>query len=244
MTQTRTNFRFSILDFGLEKGRFGFIVNPKSKIQNLKSPVLYFSTRGFTLLELLVSVTIFTGLLGALLLSFMIGRTSFLSADAYIEVQQEARRGIDAMVTELREAGDIKTAAGIASGTLTFRTALGFDLTAIVGCPASQVCWGAVDPLTNTSDCTLCVEYSVSQGQLLRRVVGGGTCGSTCGTTLVGSARVLANNVTGPGAPFLYNSADKVVIIQLQVKKVSPQLPSGETGTATLNSRVKLRNNS
>ena len=202
---------------------------------------------GFTLIELLVTVTIFSGILGALLIIFFVGRKSYLSADAYIEVQQEGRRGLDAMTTEIREAGDIKTPPtppNPSSSTLTFRTALGYDLAATVaGCPASQVCFGAIDPVTNAQDCTLCVEYSIAGTQLQRRVVSGGACSAACGTTLVGSARILANNVTGPAAPFTYNSADKVMTVQLQVQKSSAQLPNGATGTATVNARVKLRNN-
>lgn len=200
---------------------------------------------GFTLLELLVTVTIFSGILGALLISFLVGRTSYLSADAYIEVQQEARRGLDAVTTELREAGDIETAPDVASATLTFRTALGFDLSGGIldECPDGQVCWGAIDPATSAADCRLCVRYDIVDTQLQRQVLSGAVaCGDACGAT-VSSTRILANNVTGPNAPFLYNDANGWVSIQLQVQKTSAQLPGSESGEASLSARVKLRNN-
>ena len=203
---------------------------------------------GFTLIELLVTVTIFSGILGALLISFFVGRKSYLSADAYIEVQQEGRRGLDAMTTEIREAGPATAAVTVpgpaAGGVLTFQTALGWNL-ATGGCPAG-LCLGAVDAASNPQS-GWTIQYSIDPAtkQLLRKVFDNGALPAEQ-TAL---RRVLANNVnapdnvTSPYTPFTYNSADTVVAIQLQVQKSSAQLPNGATGTATVNARVKLRNN-
>ena len=59
---------------------------------------------GFTLVEMLIVAVIFGGILLALFISFMIGQGTYLSSNVYIQVQEEARRALDAVGRELREA--------------------------------------------------------------------------------------------------------------------------------------------
>ena len=72
--------------------------------------------RGLTLAELIVAAAISLVIMAALVMSFIVGRQSFLSADAYIQVQEQARRGLDAMVKELRETSSIDTELTIPNG--------------------------------------------------------------------------------------------------------------------------------
>ena len=62
-------------------------------------------SRGFTLIEMLVSIGIAGTLAAALIVSLLIGRETYLSSSASIDVQQEARRAFQTMVQELRESG-------------------------------------------------------------------------------------------------------------------------------------------
>ena len=110
---------------------------------------------GFTLVELTVVSALLLILGGGLLTTLLTGQTSYLSADAYIQVQEEARKAFDNMVRELREAGgplvSVSPNPPAGPGTqLDFQVALGYDLDggagAVAGCPDAAVCWGATDP--------------------------------------------------------------------------------------------------
>lgn len=59
--------------------------------------------RGFTLIELMVVLTILLAIFGAVLISFLVGRRSQVAGDAYVQVQQEARRAVDEMIKELHQ---------------------------------------------------------------------------------------------------------------------------------------------
>ena len=200
-------------------------------------------TLGFTLFEMLIVLVLFAGILGALLISFLIGRTSFMTAEAYIHVQQEARRAVNAMVRELREAGGSVTETNGPPDQLQFQLALGYNRTDLPGCAAQvdAICWGAVDPVTNAMRGDRCVRYRVVGTQLLREVTDG-VSGVSCGVTVQGTARVLANNLNSASVTFDYSAAARTVTARLRVQDTSPQLPGGQQ-TGLLETRVRLRNN-
>jgi len=211
---------------------------------------------GFSLIELLVVMAMMGVVMGALLTSFLIGRKSYLSADAYVQVQQEARRAFDVMVKELRESGWRATrvqpapaapviAGGVTAGpgaSLDFQIALGYDVgTTITGCPTSAICWGAQNG-TGTPRYDWSVRYSVNgTRQLIREVFDAPPPAG--GNVVQGTARVLANDVQTFQVSYT-NSTVKTVAIQLAVQQTSQQLAGGSMSTtpAPLQTRVRLRN--
>ncbi len=193
---------------------------------------------GFTLIELMFVVTILTIILGALLTSFMIGRSSYVTGDAYIQVQQEARRALDTMGKELRAARSTVAVAGNPAGSqLNFQIALGYNL-AQAGCTANAVCWGAQD-LTNVNQPNWSVQYRLAGTQLVRELLNGAQ-------VVAGSQRVIANSVNAAAAAaqpiFAYDAPTKTVTIALDVRQASNQLAGGSMSTSPLTTRVRLRN--
>jgi prepilin-type N-terminal cleavage/methylation domain-containing protein len=181
----------------------------------------------FTLVELLVVSAVMSIVMGALFTSLLIGRSSYVTGDAYVQVQQEARRALDIMGRELRAAQVTADPAG--GSTLDFQAALGYNLTGVPGCPADAICWGAVDqagvPHFNWS-----VRYSMNGSQLVREIHNPGVVSST----------VMSNNVQQ--ATFYYDAVNKVVTITVGISQVSNQLPGGSMAVPALATRVTLRN--
>jgi len=200
--------------------------------------------RGFTLVEFLVVTTLMLVIGGGLLTSFLVGRTSYLSADAYIIVQQEARKAYNNMVRELRE-----------SATITCDTNPSFT----GDCTNSRLNFQLVTGYIAGSGVTLgsetvpngWVHYAligtVPDQQLIRwrdTVPGGGTP-SSCSAP---DCRVLANNVKS--VTFAVDDTDDdptpldadVVTVNVEVEYESSMLPGGSMTTGGLSSSVKLRN--
>ena len=188
--------------------------------------------RGFTLLELFITVGIFVGIIGAVLVSFLAGQRSYRSSEAFIQVQQEARRALDSMVKELREAGGTVT-VGAPASQLQFQLALGYNLPS--PCPVNTICWGAVDQ-AGTNQPGWFVRYRLSGTQLLRERL------DAAGTVQPG-VRVLGNDVSQLTFTYIGGNT-QLVTMDLQVQQVSSQLPGGSmsTGTTPLRTQVRLRN--
>jgi prepilin-type N-terminal cleavage/methylation domain-containing protein len=185
------------------------------------------TTRGFTIVELMVVLTILMVVTTALYGSLMIGRSSFLTGDAYVHVQEEARRALDVMGRELRSAQLLADPAG--GSILDFQVALGYNL-AIAGCQPDQVCWGVVDQ-NGMQQPGWFVRYQLTGTQLQREIRSGGGVDST---------RVLANDVQST----TFNVANEVVTLTVAVTQISNQLPGGSMPVAPgpLATRVALRN--
>lgn len=171
------------------------------------------SVTALTLTELMVVLAIFTVITGAIFLTLAAGKTSWYSGNAQIDVQQEARRGIDRMVKELRQSASTTIigvpANGISYNTITFRMSQGWDNV------TNTIIWGNQ------------VQYSVgglNNQQLLR--------------TQAGQTDVLANNVAN--IQFRRQAlTPNIVEISLQVLKTNLQ---GRNIGITLNSQAMLRN--
>ncbi len=203
--------------------------------------------RGFTLVELMIVALLLIVFGGGLMTTFLTGQTSYLSADAYIQVQQEARKAFDNIMRDLRESGNIScgaqgTGCPTAASTtqqLNFQIALGFNLTTTAGCPASAICWGT------ETQANQWVHYVITgQGnnvQLVRCLTSGQT--DPMPASYAG-CRVLANSVKGGTSSFSWDSApaNRTVTIRLEIETQNAALPTGRQTTNVLTSQVKLRN--
>lgn len=190
---------------------------------------------GFTLTEMIIVSALAMILGGALITIFLTGQASYLSADSYIQVHQEARRALDAMVRELREA-KVPGVTFAAAPALNFQIALGFDLNGTyAACPDNEVCWGAVDS-TGTLQPDWTIRYSLSGTQLVRQLFNGGVA--------QGALRVLANQVDAADTSFAWNADASVrtVTIKIRVRDTNSRLPGGSMATNILTSQVRLRN--
>lgn len=188
---------------------------------------------GFSLVELLIVIGALGLVMTATMLMFTSGHQSLRSSDAYLQVQHEARRALDAMSRELREADHIDTEStdqgeDVTDATrLNFQIARGYD---VAGCAADAVCWG-----NDTADQEW-VHYVLNAGRLVR-------CQSDASDTAVSDysgCRVLANDAQS----FLvsYTGASRTVSLELEVQHDSDLLPGGASGTGTLHTHVRLRN--
>lgn len=190
---------------------------------------------GVSLIELLIVMGAIGIVAGALVLMLTSGQNSVLSADAYIHVQQEARRALDTMSKELRAANNIDTELTSAGGDtpaggatrLNFQTSRGYNLG---GCTPNATCWG--NDTTNGG----WSHYLRNGTQLVR-------CQSMASDTAItdfSTCRVIANNANA----FLvdYVSSTRTVSLRLQVKRSSSLLSSGAMDTGTLRTQTRLRN--
>lgn len=194
---------------------------------------------GWTLTELLVSLVIFGVLMAVLLLSLSANRAAYQSAEAYIRVQEEARRALEPMVKELHGAGHVNNDVSIALPgvqRLDFQIVRSYDQTACGG-----ICWGT----ENASYQTGWVHYVVDAAsqQLLRCTTANRLDPMPANYA---GCRVLANavatNLASTG--FTYDHAARTVTIQLLTAITDQQLPGGQMQVAPtpLVIRVPLRN--
>jgi len=200
--------------------------------------------QGFALVEVLVVMGIFSGILGAVLASLLVSRTAFVSADAYVQVQQEARRAFDSMVNELRGAGQVNNGVGIPEPgvqRLDFQIARGYDAATCGG-----VCWGSDAPTLPNGWVHYVLDTTDPQNARFMRCVTA-TRLDPMPANFAG-CRVLANNVSPAlaNSSFAYDHGNRTVMVRLQTSVTSQQLPGGALGTAPapLITQVRLRNTS
>lgn len=198
--------------------------------------------RGFTLVEMLVVLGIFGGIVGALLVSLLVSRTSYVSADAYIQVQQEARRAFDSLVRELHHAGRVNNDVSLlepGAQRLDLQIVRSYDAAACGG-----ICWGSDDPALPTGWVHYVLDAADAQNARLMRCVTANRLDAMPAD--FAGCRVLANRVNPllANSSFTYDHGNRVVTVKLQTAITSPQLPGGLMGTAPapLLTRVRLRN--
>ena len=193
---------------------------------NISRRMMGGSVRASSLIELLIVVGVLGFVTGVLALLFTSGHRSTLSADAYLEVQQEARRALDAMGKELRSAGNI--GADLTGATrLNFQISRGYN---VGGCTPNATCWG------NETSNGGWVHYLRNGTQLAR-------CESMASDTAItdfSGCRVLGNYAE----TFLvdYVGSTRTVSLRLQVKRSSSLLPNSAMDTGTLRTQARLRN--
>lgn len=195
--------------------------------------ILHPAERGTTFIELLVVAVLLLVVLGALFVTLMAGKNSSMVSGAYVHVQQETRRALDAVVRELREAGSV--AAAPDGKRIDFQIVRGYNLP---GECVDAICWG------NETTPNGWVHYVFNQTtpqnmQLLR-------CATPNAADAIDPAacRVLGNQVNEPNSQFGYSGITNTVTIRLEVRETSTQLPGGSLGTspAPLIDYVRLRN--
>ncbi|MBI4598111.1 MAG: hypothetical protein HY737_06925 [Candidatus Omnitrophica bacterium] len=202
---------------------------------------------GFSFLEVLIvlSATVLT--VGVLFTLSIVSQRTFVSSEATLQVQQQARQALMSMTKELRRADSvlIAKAAGVApplgcgavaccaGAQCEFQLVLGFDM--VPPCAAGVACVGAQDA-NRVNQANWRLRYRVNGAQLLREILDDG--GALMGT------RVLANDVAQ--LSFSYDAAKRMVTAQVETRQTSSQLPGqvrSVTPTQTpITTRVRLRN--
>lgn len=186
---------------------------------------------GLSLFELIVVAAIFAAMTAALLISFVVGRRSHVVGDAYVQVQQEARRAVDAMIKELRQTNSSRMFLSGGS-TVVFQIPHDNDGDGSVA-TGGTLEWGAPDVDSG------CLQYTLSGTQIERTQLAGplNVAGATCGSQAAGTtARVLGNDVNALTFTSLTGGLQVLVTTQM-----TSQLP-GTGQRATINGRAQFRN--
>ena len=197
--------------------------------------------RGFTLMEVLVSVVIFGIVLGVLLVSFLVSKNTYVSSDAYVRIQQEARHAFDNMVKELHQAGRVNNNVAIAAPgvqRIDFQVVRAYDAVACGG-----NCWGTDDAALPNGWIHYVLDTANAQNARLMRCVTAARLDPMPGG--FAGCRVLANylNPALASTAFTYDHANRIVTMALQPVITSSQLVGGSLTTASpLTMRVRLRN--
>ncbi len=193
---------------------------------------------GFTLLELFIGIVIFGVLLGALLVTFLVGSHSFLSGELVVQSQQEARRALGRLTKELRNAGKVNNAITIAAPgvqRLDFQIARGYDATTCGG-----ICWGSDDTALPNGWIHYVLDATNPQHVRFVRCVTANRLDSM--PAAFAGCQVLANEVDSALANtgFTYDDPSRMIEIRIQISIVSPRLP--QSFTTPITTRIKLRN--
>ena len=170
--------------------------------------------KGFSLIEITVVIFLFSIVLAALFSVLATARVSSGSGGSNVTVQQEARKGLNAMVKELRQAS-LVTISGVPADGIDYNS-ITFNIpTAIT---ASGTTW---------SSNIQYVKGGLENSQLIR--------------VQDGNQRVIANNISS--LLFNRNtSAPDVLNVAISVQKNTFPGFSAIQSTISLNSEVKIRN--
>ena len=201
-------------------------------------------SRGFTLLEVLVVLVLIGVLVGVLMVSSTVGWGTYSSSDAAVQVQQAARQAFDAMTKELHGAGLVNDNVAIAEPgvqRLDFQITRGYDSVACGG-----ICWGTDDAALPSGWVHYVLDAADAQNVRLLRCVTAGRLDAMPGG--FAGCRVLANDVNGnlANTAFVYDHANRTILIRLQTLVTSSQLAGGTVTSApiALTTQVRLRNSS
>ncbi|MBI4354351.1 MAG: hypothetical protein HY595_03860 [Candidatus Omnitrophica bacterium] len=188
-----------------------------------------------------MTAAIFVAIGGTLAVSLLMNQRAFVTSEAYTYVQQQARRALDAMVKELREAGDIDSPTTTqdqdftSAARLNFRIARNYDEVACGG-----ICWG--NDTTTLGWVHYLLDTTDAQHARLLRCQSTPADGSDAGITDFSGCRTLSNDVQ----TFQVDYADsaKTVTIRLENRLSSQQIATGGLSTtpSPLRTQVRLRN--
>lgn len=177
------------------------------------------SCKGFSLIEVLVTLAIFTFIAGAINTTLLIGASSWQHNSVEVELQQDLRQAMFWMKNDIQQTGSASLDASIpinASGDSSWTTYTAITFQKVTGTTNGVVDWN--------SDTT---QFVLSSNDLNRIE------GST--TTLA------AENIQSIQARRLFTSSD-VVEIALQVQKKTLAGAQGRMITLTLDFKVQMRN--
>lgn len=175
--------------------------------------------KAFTLIELMIVLLIFTIILGGILTVMTMGRTSWQSGNTQVVVQQEARKGIDKMVRELRQSRP-DTIVGVPADD-NFYSAITFQI--------PEDADGDNDVIDDSGNIEWGNQISYSLG---------GLGGQQLLRTEAGQVTVLANNIVSVQVR-RQSSTPNIVEMRLQSQKTTIR---GHLIEAFLNSQVMMRN--
>lgn len=183
-------------------------------ITQIKNRLSRLEKRGFTLVEIIVVVFLFSIIFAAIFSVLATAKNSLSSGESQISVQQACRNGLDAMIKELRQ-GSISTIQDVPPDGVDY-SAITFQIPLSIG--ASGITWSSV------------IQYSL-----------GGLNGSQLLRTQSGAQRVLGNNISA--VSFSRSASDpNVVNISITAEKNTFPGFTARQSTITLTSQVKLRN--
>lgn len=186
---------------------------------------------GLSLLELIIVAAIFVVMTASLLISFVVGRRSHVAGDAYVQVQQEARRAVDAMIKELRETtSDRMFLSG--TSTVMFQVPHDNDGDGSVA-TGGTLEWGA--PGVDEG----CLQYTFTGTRIERTLLAGpfDLPATSCGDQVAGTTtRVLGNEVNA----LTFTTATGGLQVSVTTQMTS-QLP-GAGQRATISGRAQFRN--
>ncbi|MBN1870752.1 MAG: prepilin-type N-terminal cleavage/methylation domain-containing protein [Candidatus Omnitrophica bacterium] len=134
------------------------------KYYHRKKPGLFGSLEGYTLIEVLVTVTIFAVLAGAINMVLLVGESSWQTNSVRIELRQELRKAINKMEDELRQTSPVAITAGptVANGS----TSASITFYLPTGVSGNSITWSA-----NTTQYKL----GGTDSNQLQRIEGGNT---------------------------------------------------------------------
>ena len=203
---------------------------------------------GFTLVEVLVVLGIFTLITAAIYGILAAGRRSWLVGEASLTTQQEARLGLDKITRELRPSTPARVTVAAGNNTVRFDIPIDADgdgfLDIIPG--TSVIVYGADDLDDSDSDGALWeqgwqIEYQIDavNGQIIRRVLDGAAA--------VVNQRIVVNNINPLLTNFQTDSGGtvpvEVVNINLTTEINTIQgRPINPPIQTTLRTTVNLRN--
>lgn len=195
---------------------------------------------GFTLIELMVVILIFSIIVAAIFGVLTMGRQSWQTGTTQVQLQQETRKAMDRMVKELRPANLISIGAGASS--MTFKVPIDYDPEDIndpeypynddndVLDVNGDIEWGANDRINDRLDWTIEYSLSISNGQILRKVF------DNASIEQINLRKVLANNISV--LSFNSVSASEISVGITAQKDAIP----GRTMQSNLQSQITLRN--
>jgi len=172
------------------------------------------NTKGFTLLEIMITVFLFSIISAAILSVLATGRNSLSAGESQVGVQQACRNGLDSMIKELRQAG-ISTITGVPADGANY-SSITFQIPTAIG--AAGITWSSN------------IQYTL-----------GGLNGAQLLKTQSGNQKVLANNISALSFNRSVANPSVVNISIAAQKNTFPGFTARQT-TVTLASQVKFRN--
>src|SRR3989338_6579992 len=155
---------------------------------------------GFTLIEIMVVMAVFSIIVSSLFSILTIGRNSWYQGGTAVDVQQEARKAMDKMVRELRESGSQKqnlpASSPYSANGIIFQISTGVDSN-------GEIIWGATTNWADSSDphTGYAIKYYLNNNKIYRSILSSYPSG-----TVVGADTIMANNIqsltfTGNASP-------------------------------------------
>ncbi len=172
------------------------------------------NNKGFTLLEIMIAVFLFSIISAAIFSVLATARNSLSAGESQVGVQQACRNGLDAMIKELRQAG-VSTIPNVPANGANYNT-ITFQIPAVIS--ATGITWSGN------------INYVL-----------GGLNGRQLLRLESGNQKVMANNIS---ALSFNRSAANPYVVNISITAQKNTFPgfTARQSTITLVSQVKLRN--